>query len=252
MKIILAEDELRALKGIRNLITSIDPMYEVVAEASDGRQALDLILSLQPDLVITDIKMPFVNGIELIKAAHSYSLGTRFIVVSAFAEFEYAKEAMSLGVKEYLLKPITYWEVADCLKRVYHELKNQIAGTAERESLVKQYPNAHYLIQRAIGIIETSYATKISQSNIAESLGLTKEYFSYLFHKETGTKFTDFVNNYRIEVAKLLLLSESPPLKIHEISDQTGFSDEKYFCRVFKNRTGLTPNLFKKSIRKNV
>ena len=243
MKIIVAEDELRALKGMKNLISSINPEYEVIGEASDGRQALELILALNPDLVITDIKMPYMNGLELIKAVRQYRLSVHFIIISAFAEFEFAKQAMSMGVKEYLLKPFTYDEVDEALNRIESEIEGKTAYPKSKESIVKEYPNAHYLVLRAISIIETSYAAKISQSSIAEKLGLTKEYFSYLFHKETGVKFTDFINNYRIELAKHILIHKD--FKINEVSSQVGFSDEKYFCRVFKKNTGYSPNAYK-------
>jgi len=238
MRIIVAEDESRALKGLCSLIAAGGKEYEVIAQASDGRQALEIIPVLKPDVVFTDIRMPFLDGIELIKALQKYNLETKYVITSAFAEFEYAQKAIQLGVKEYLLKPLTLEDVV----LVLNALKTELNGNSKKNpgrKIAEQYPNAHYMVIQAIEMIEDGYSSRISQETFAECLGMTQEYFSYLFHKDTGIKFSDFVRDYRINVAKRLL--KEPGCRVQEVSYAVGYSDPKYFSKIFRKATGLTP-----------
>lgn len=238
MRIIVAEDEPRALKGLCSLITAAGKEYEVIARASDGRQALEIVPVLKPDVVFTDIRMPFLDGLELIRALQKYNLRTKYVITSAFAEFEYAQKAIQVGVNEYLLKPLTLEDVTSVL----NTLKAEIDGTgrkAPNRKTAEQYPDAHYMVVRAIEMVEDGYSSKISQETIAECLGMTQEYFSYLFHKDTKIKFSDFVRDYRIGVAKQLL--SEPGCRVQEVSYAVGYTDPKYFSKIFRKATGLTP-----------
>ena len=240
MGIIIAEDEQRSLRGICNLIHSIGEEYTIIAEARDGKKALELIISLKPDVVFTDIKMPYMDGLELIRAVRKYNIATQFVITSAYGEFEYAKQAISLDVKEYLLKPLTYEEIEGVLKRIGNEMKEiKEVLPAEAGSMVQKYSEAHYLIQRAISMIEVSFSARLSQEEIAENLGMTQEYFSYLFHKETGEKFSDFLRNYRVEMAKKLILNSE--MKMQDVAYAVGYSDAKYFSKIFRKVTSYTP-----------
>ncbi|MFV0529576.1 MAG: response regulator [Lachnospiraceae bacterium] len=246
MKIILVEDEPRALRGIRNLIRSIDEDAQIIGEATDGRQALELITTLRPDVVFTDIKIPYINGIDLIRALKKYDMKTRFVLISAYEEFEYAKNALSLGVREYLVKPLTYDEAEAVLKSLKSEI-DEAKNINLREissSVIERYPQAHRLVQKAIEIVEEGYGSSLSQKTIAEKLGMTQEYFSYLFHKETGGKFSVFVRDHRIKIAEELLTKTD--LSVQEVGYKSGYSDEKYFSKIFKSVVGLTPLCYRK------
>lgn len=118
MRILIAEDEKRARRGLKSVISFLSEDYEVVAEASDGKQALELIQIVQPDVVFTDLKMPYMDGMSLIKAAQNAGSKAKYVIVSAYEEFEMARQAISLGVVEYLVKPITVDEVQELMKRL--------------------------------------------------------------------------------------------------------------------------------------
>ena len=98
MRILIAEDEKRASRGLRNLLESISEECEVIGEAADGKKAFELIKALHPDVVFTDIRMPFMDGIALIKAVRGQGMDTKFVIISAYEEFELARQAISLGV----------------------------------------------------------------------------------------------------------------------------------------------------------
>ena len=108
MRIMIVEDEQRARRGLRNLITTISDEYEIVAEASDGKQALELIHVLKPEIVFTDLKMPYMDGLSLIRAVHAMEISTQFVIISAYEEFDVARQAISLEGQDYLIKPVTY------------------------------------------------------------------------------------------------------------------------------------------------
>lgn len=240
MKIMIAEDEQRARQGLCRLIADLDGDYEVIAQASNGNMALELILQLKPDLVFLDIKMPFMDGLTLIKAVRGRGMNTEFVVVSAYADFDLARQSIELDVAGYLLKPLTKEEAEAVLKKVEGRLmgKHNYSSYKE-ESLRKKYPDVHPLIGKTLDIIETGYAGKISQQRLACEIGLTPEYFSYLFTKNVGENFSVFLKKYRVEQAKRLY--QSGTCSKREVPYNVGFSDEKYYNKVFRQVTGKTP-----------
>lgn len=243
MKILIAEDEQRTRLGLEKLIVGISEDYEVVGTASNGQMALELILRLQPDVVFVDIKMPFLDGLSLIRAIRARSLSTEFIVVSAYADFQFAQESISLEVLGYLLKPATHEEVAALLQKAETRLASKHFFSMQgKRGLREKYPDSHPLILRALDIVQSGYAGRISQRELARELGITPEYFSYLFSKNIGVNFSAFLREYRIERAKDLY--RSGEMEKREIPYAVGFSDAKYFNRVFREVTGLTPAEF--------
>lgn len=237
MRILIAEDEQRARRGLKSLIMSISDQYEVIAEVSDGKQALEIIQIMKPDVVFTDLRMPYMDGISLIKAAQAINFKTKYVIVSAYEEFEVARQAISLGVSDYLVKPITYDEVKELMERLENSSNNQGKKTSY-STLKEQYPDVHPLVRKCLDFIENGYACKISQKDLAENLGVSQEYLCYIFNKDIGEPFSKFVKNYRIEMAKQLLLSEG--IKKEEVPYSVGFSDSKYFNKVFREIAGLT------------
>ena len=244
MRILIAEDEERARRGLRSVLTSLSEDYEVVAEASNGKQALELLQILKPDVVFTDLKMPFLDGMGLIKAGIAAGVCTKYVIVSAYKEFEVARQAISLGVKEYLVKPVTYDELKDTMERLDAAQKGK--PQLIDKTLKERYPDVHPLVRKSLGFIEKGYSSKISQKELAANLGISQEYFCYLFNKDMGETFSHFLKNYRIEVAKKLLLNGELPKE--EIPYSVGFSDSKYFNKVFREVEGCTMTEY---IRKN-
>lgn len=241
MKILIAEDEQRAREGLARLIGTIPVECEIVGQASDGQQALELIRALHPDVVFTDVKMPYLDGLGLIRAVRAMKLPTEFVVVSAYADFELARQSISLGVAEYLLKPVTLEELDQVVLRLSQRLQGKASfHSQQKKNLREQYPDAHPLILRALVMIQEGYAGKINQRDMAENLGISPEYFSYLFSKNIGTTFSAFLRDYRIDRAKELYRAGSCDRK--EVPYAVGFTDSKYYSQVFHKITGMTPS----------
>ena len=239
MRMMIIEDEQRARRGLKGLLLAVaEEQDEIVAEASNGKDGLELIKTLKPDVVFTDIEMPYINGLELIKN----------VIISAYSEFEYARSAISLGVTEYLVKPLIMEDVEQALESV----KKRMKKTDMREkpkSLAERYPGIHPVILCALRKIEKNYGSSLSQKELAEELGISQEYFSSLFTKNIGESFVKFLRNYRIEIAKSLYSNGGAPKE--EVPYRVGFSDEKYFNRVFKDVTGMSVGEYIRQNRKN-
>lgn len=206
MRILIAEDEQRTRQGLVRVLQSLRDEYEIVAQASNGKAALEMILEQKPDVVFIDIKMPFMDGLSVIEAARAQGIKAEFVIVSAYADFDFAKQSISLGVIEYLLKPLTRDEAEAVLKKIENKIsgKNSYSRRKSR-NLRDKYPDAHPMILQALDIIQSGYAGKISQKKLAEDLGLSQEYFSYLFGKNIGENFSTFLREYRIEQAQYML-----------------------------------------------
>ncbi len=131
LKIFLAEDEVIVRETIKRMIPWEDLGFELVGEAADGEMALPLLLRQKPDLLITDIKMPFMDGLTLAKVAKKEIPGLKVVILSGYDDFNYAKQAINIGVEDYLLKPIT--------KNALIERLIEIRSRYEHEKTQKEY-----------------------------------------------------------------------------------------------------------------
>lgn len=127
MKIIVVEDEIRIREGMRNLIDMLEGEWEFAGEADNGKAGLELIRTQKPDVVITDIRMPEMDGLEMLRAAKAEGMEPKVIVLSAYSEFEYARTAIKLGVTEYLLKPVSIDEFFKALEHIGAQIEKEKA-----------------------------------------------------------------------------------------------------------------------------
>lgn len=243
MDIVVVEDEIRTRNGIIRLISKISNKYNVIGEASNGMDGMKVIEKTNPQLVIVDIKMPQLNGLDMLQELKKKKKNILFksIVLTGFAEFEFAKEAISLGVFEYLLKPITVEDLQKALERVEMEIlrEKEISVPIKKSDEGKVIS---LIISKVLSIIKERYAEQISLEAVASSLHVTPEYLSSLFYKEVGKNYITYLKEFRVNKAKELMISTE--LKIYEIAERVGYSDPKYFCRVFKSVTGLPTGKF--------
>lgn len=131
LKIFLAEDEVVVRETIKRMIPWEELGFELVGEAADGEMALPLLIRQQPDLLITDIKMPFMDGLTLARLAKKEIPGLKVVILSGYDDFNYAKQAIGIGVEDYLLKPIT--------KNALIERLSEIRSRYEHEKTQKEY-----------------------------------------------------------------------------------------------------------------
>ncbi|MDD2973193.1 MAG: response regulator [Lachnospiraceae bacterium] len=238
MRLIIVEDEQRARRGLKNIIQSISQENEIIAEASNGRDALELIKTMKPDAVFTDVKMPFMDGLTLIQEVRKLGMDTKFVIISAYEEFNYARQAITLGVKQYLVKPLIMEDIEEALEAIREKERTPVCTM----KLAQRYPDAHPIVLKALKTIEAEYKETLNQKDLAAELGISPEYFSSLFSKNVGESFVKFLRNYRIAIAKSLYCHGD--VKKEEVPFLVGFSDDKYYNRIFKEVTGMSVGEF--------
>lgn len=250
LKVLIAEDEDIIRKGLAYTIDWLSMGFVIAGEASNGEEGIERIRELKPDVVIADIMMPKMNGIEMIRQVKD-EVRFKSIILTSYAEFDYAKQAIELQASEYLMKPVN----VEVLKAVMMRLHDEIEQEHEKELLLQQknqgmdivkfsgseqYHNPYVI--KTIEILKSHFAEKINIENISEELGVSSSYLSRKFKEETGHTCLDFMNMYRIQQAIKLL--DEGVYRVYQVSDITGFSDYKHFCSVFKKYTNLSPTEF--------
>ncbi len=262
MKILIADDEPLIRKGIRTIIQRADKGWTVIAEAEDGYIAIEKAKQELPDIVITDVKMPGMDGIELAKRFKKLSSDIAVIIISGYAEFNLARNALQQGVEDYLLKPTKPEELIALLTKVQNKLEADRDRKRQEHDLFEEikrlktlckaesapdltdggydHKNIRKVVKMAIDYIEQNYNDTLSLQNLAKAVYMNPSYFSSLFKQQTGYGFSDYLVQVRVEHAKQLLIDQ-PNLKSYEIANQIGYKDAKYFTQIFKKLTGYTP-----------
>ncbi|NLO40020.1 MAG: response regulator [Ruminiclostridium sp.] len=255
-KVVLVEDEDILRKGIKHSVPWEQYLCVVVGEARNGVEGKELILSLSPDIVITDINMPVMDGLQMIAETKDRSYAT--IILTGYSEFEYAKEAIKYDVSDYLLKPLNMKEMAEALERAVLEcrnieiLRNQNQSAAELKniSLIDHKENKEDedpVVRQILGYIAKNYTQKITLSDLSEKLFFSDRYINQRFQKSLNTTVIEYLNRYRMQQALLLLQQDK--LSISEIARECGIGDYKYFNHVFKKYMGCSPMEYKRKIR---
>ncbi|HZG78968.1 MAG TPA: response regulator [Paenibacillus sp.] len=239
-KIILVEDEGIIRQGLRQLVENVIGGFEVAGEAKNGKEALELIKLVIPDVLITDIRMQEMNGLELIKRVRDQFPDLYILIISGYADFEYAKHALKYGIGDYLLKPVDRVELTQALDHFKRRRKPE-AKTNEGEDNGAQ--QGRQLIRKVKELVAERLDREITLQYIAEQVHLNHQYLSVLFKSETGQHFSDYVTQCRMNKAKQLLKETN--LKIYEIAALSGYVSSKHFMAVFKDAVGLTPSQFR-------
>lgn len=253
LKIIIVEDEEFIRKGLVYTIDWLNMGCVVVADASDGQEGLEKIIEYQPDVVITDIRMPKMDGIEMVRRALEH-VNFTCIILTSYAEFDYAKKAIELRVFEYLVKPVDEDEIKKTMEALHNDLNQKkqvklmldstkkLSNKIDFNNFVQYTSSDCDCVTKAIQKIQEKYAERISVETIADELGISSRYLSRKFKEVTDRSFLDLLNWYRVQQAIKLL--ETGRYRVYEISDITGFNDYKHFCTVFKRYTMMPPTGF--------
>lgn len=233
MRLLIVEDEMRIRNGLVHLLSNINPSYQVVASAENGYEGILCARDFEPDVVISDIKMPKMDGLKMIEGIQALNLHPEFILLSGYAEFEYARKAIRLGITEYLLKPISVDALTETLYRIE---KNLSAGTTAEPA--QEEPAYSAVVADMTKTIHSQYGRLLRLDLFAEKYKMTPEYLSTMFTRETHMTFSNYLKSVRIEQAKLLL--KNSDLKVYEVACRVGYPEQKYFSKVFHESVGVS------------
>lgn len=241
MKILVVEDEAPIREWLSYTIKNISEDFQLIRSANNGKEAYDLSLEFRPDLIITDIKMPVMDGLELSKKIKEIMPETFIVILTNFAEFNYAKEAISFGAYEYLIKSeIRPKEIKELLVSIDEKLKERDVNprvlVSNKKEDKKKYSKT---IEKSLIYIEENYSNHISLIDVAKHIYLSHEYFSRLFKEEVGENFSTYLTLYRMKKAKELI--KGTDMKISQIAMEVGYSNPGYFSKNYKKYMGASP-----------
>ena len=244
-RVLIVDDEKYVRMGIKSETDWSLIGCEVVGEAANGIEGLEAAETLRPDLVISDIRMPKMDGIEMAEKIIEKSPKTKVIFLTAYNEFEYARQAIRIGVSDYLLKPFQDGELEGSIQRLLHLHPNAPASNAELEEqlipLKTKDEVSNRYVQTAIEYIENNYVDSgFSITKLAESMSVSEGHISRLFKSETDQSINNYLTRYRIKKAMDYLKDVN--VKVYEVAEKVGYSDIAYFSNTFKKLVGKNPS----------
>ena len=241
MKIMIVDDEPKIRRGMKTLLEEQDG-FEVIGIYDNAMSSLSDMAEKQPNVLITDIKMPEYSGLDLIEKIREKDKNLYIIILSGYGSFKYAQRAIRSGVYRYLTKPTNPRELISVLREIELKIEwvNRTVSKSEEKESVEV---GNLLIRKALDYIELHYAEKIGLKTLSDALYISPNYFSDLFRRHMKVKFSDFLIEYRLKKACILL--KKPEYKVSEIAEMVGFRDSTYFSTVFKKTYNLTPLEYK-------
>ena len=227
MRAIVVDDEPKIRNGLCRLVEGLEE-WTVAGSFEEAAAAMEYLKGGQADVIITDIKMPRMSGLDLIYKIREVNAEVDVIIVSGYTNFSYAQRAIELGVTRYLTKPTNPLELIDTLRQIEKKLGRTLKTGPARD---KQPGNQ--LIAKAQEYIASNYNRKITLKDVADEL----------FKRHTNKNLTDYISAYRIDRAKELLLDIR--YRVNDVAYMVGFSDSQYFSNLFKKRVGMTPTEYR-------
>lgn len=245
--VVVVEDEKIIAKSIAKNIEVLNKNFKVIRIERNGVDALSFIKQHTPNVIFTDIQMPVMDGIELIKQISEYNNYIKCVVLSGHDDFAYAKSAIEYGVFAYLLKPVDLDELSNILKK----LELTFLSTYEMFTSGQKFPsyNSEEVATLVKKYIEQNYQKQIDLNIIADHFSFSQSYLTKIFVKYTNITPSKYILNYRINIAKQLLGDLS--LTINMVANMVGYTDPFHFSKSFKQVVGTSPASYREELTKN-
>lgn len=230
IRVLLVEDEEMTMNLLKIIVNWEEFQMKIVGCASNGQAALFMIPEVKPDIVVTDIKMPIMDGLRLSEEIHKQYPNIKVMLVTAYDDIRFAQEAMRVGVVDFILKPLKRQEMREALGRIRNKIeKNENSEIIEQ---IKDYLEEHYSER------------ELSLTSVGEAFYLNPSYLSRIFRQKTGITFVDYLNEIRIKHACDYLMQSD--LKIFEIANKVGIPNPDYFSKCFRKKMGVSVKEYRK------
>jgi len=267
-KILIVDDELIEREGVAYLVKKYKYPFQIFIK-SNGKEAISFLKDMMVDVLCTDIKMPFVNGLELSEAAREMNPDIKIMVLTAYNDFQFTKKAIKVKVNDYVMKPVALNEFQAGMDQILSELQERDEERSKKMNLIKQIETGkpeekeslfeqiiaelhdqysgesaddniseHNAIKMVLKILRTEYASIISLDSIAKRVCFSKGYLSNLFKSQTGFSVMQYITMLRMQKARELLLTTN--MKLSDICRAVGYQNDSYFCLTFKKHYGVT------------
>ena len=227
MRVMVVEDEEMIRKGIVMAVDWAALDCIVVGEAANGEQALAVAEDCQPTLIITDLKMPKMDGLEMVRRLREAGSRAYVIILTAYDSFAYAQTAIRLGAVDFLLKPFHDGDLENAVLALQKRIAAQTAPQPEPLPGVKPGPKSRYVREAMVYLEQNCGSGDLSVGQAAAQLGLSEGHLSHLFKKETDMTLGAYLTRCRIQKAMALL--REGKLKVYEVAEACGYRDIAYF-----------------------
>ena len=261
IRLLIADDEKLEREALAELVQRRFEQEVVLEVAENGRKAADTAVLWGADLILMDIEMPGMSGLDAARAVLAQRPSCRVIFVTAYSLFQYAHEAVHLGACDYLLKPVDPDELEASVRRAMRQIETErkleeLAAAqpqpeqTETEEEAEDAPEESENSQTALVMahvrryLEDNYMFDLSLDSVGEILHISPAYLSAQFKKYQKMNFLDCLTELRINAAKELLAD--PFRSSAEVASMVGYEDASYFARAFKKRTGMTPTQYRR------
>jgi YesN/AraC family two-component response regulator len=261
-KILVVDDEAMERTAIKELLERQTEFAADVRTAADGQSAVELAAIWLPDIILLDIEMPGMSGMQAAGRILRAQPACQIIFLTAYGLFQYAQEAIRLGVRDYILKPAEDEEILRAVRLAIARIPASHVASASvsvsapvsaetakphpstSEKSDKNDKNAR-LLRQVQSYLEANYQTPISLESLADTLGFSPFYLSKLFKQYFGVSFIEYLTDVRVNAAKDYLTD--PTKSIREIGELVGYPNSNYFVKMFKKKTGQTPTEYRNS-----
>lgn len=256
-RVAVIEDEDIIRKGLVYSIPWETYGCVIVGEGRNGVEGIEILEKMSPDILIVDINMPIMDGLEMIRNTYE-KCEYAAIILSGYSSFEYAQQAIRYGVLGYLLKPLDEDEIKQAIEKAKKELKIGRAYQEQQKtikewkeiSIIEKYEildDEDGIIQKIFDFIEENYQRKITMYDFSKKFKYSETYLNKKFKKVTGTTMIEYLNRYRIQ--KALEMIRAGKDSIQDIAWKCGIGEYKYFLTVFKKYLGCSPKAYKNMVK---
>ncbi len=267
-RILIVEDELIERTVLKKTLQKKFAETAEILDAENAREALQIFRETDIHIVILDIEMPGMKGIELAELIRKEKDGFYIIFLTAYDKFEYAKRAVAVHAMEYLLKPYSDREIIAVVDEALHmlemdhndpkaqqksllggayaiQMNTELTSDQEEQSQAEEgnLKRLNILVSMVEEYLRSNYKKDISMQDAARAINYSEPYFCKMFKQQFGLSFTAYLMEYRVEEAKKLL--RQPDVNVKEIGQRVGYPDSTYFARVFRRVTGESPSEYR-------
>ncbi len=245
MKVLIVDDEPLICESIKADFLRMEHPWEYeIFTAQSVAAAQNIYYQEEPELVITDINMPGGSGLILVSEIHKDNPHCGILVLSAYDDFEYVRNAFTMGAWDYILKPIAFSELEHCVRQLSEKISaaRETCRTKEEPDSVKN--NGVFLIEDVADYIRRHIGEKLSAAEMARKMAVSYSSFGKLFREYTGMSFSAYLLWCRMECAKEYL--EHSPMKIKQVASKVGYRENpQHFSRDFTRQVGMSPKEYR-------
>lgn len=245
-RLLVVDDEPDILKGITRLVPWPDYDFTQVETAGSYPEAVEKSMMMHPDITLVDVCIGETRGYEMIGRLQELGLKTKFIMMSGYDTFEYVRRSMTVGAKDYLLKPVERQTLLKCIEKIITEdfhgtFANRSAEHEARDPVLNvPYSEISNLTNKILLMIREEYAHNLTLKAVADKFKMNSTYMGQIFLKETKMKFSEYLMVYRMQEARRRIENSSD--KIAVVAHDVGYANLNYFYTHFHSYFGLSPS----------